>query len=588
MYRNEYLADFRSLLRQRFAEDSINMSMSEWVERNTHLRKRQFSFEGYEFQRTIVDDMHPEMSVIKCSQIGLTEVQLRKFAGFLARNNSVNAIFSLPTDVMFKRVSQTRFSPLISGEQVFNMTTGDKAVRSVGLYQINQSFGFFTGGKESDATSINADALFQDEIDLADQEMLALYQSRLQGSSIAITQSFSTPTFEGFGVHKGFLASDQHEYMLRCTGCNHHNIPEFTPKFICLPGLSGDINDLSEIDSELADKLDLGAAYLRCESCGKALDTSDPSLRSWVPRYPGRRTRGYRVSPFCVHHIANPKYIISQLIKYKQKDAIRRWYNTVLGQAHNDASARLSEVDILAVMRGEGAVSISNEPVFIGIDVGLTCHIVLAHMGQGYPIVFDFRQVTADNLIDEITTILDTYNVIGGAMDRNPYTPLANEIRDLSHGRILPVQYASSAGAPPVKMENDELDQLSHVTGNRTVMIDAVASAIRKRRMAMYGYGRMQRLILDHLQDMVRIETEVNEITKEEKPARWQKLEGNDHFFHSLAYLLFAMRVNTTIDFHQEDPRTQVSHANIIIPMGTASRLGVNRRTNRAISLGRI
>ncbi|KQS84269.1 phage terminase large subunit family protein [Rhizobium sp. Leaf383] len=587
MYRNDYLSDFRSQLRQRFAEDSINMSMSEWVEKNTHLRKRHFSFKGYEFQKQIVDDMHPDLFTIKCSQIGLTEVQLRKFAAFLTRNNSVNAIFSLPTDVMFKRVSQTRFGPLIAGEPVFNMGA-DKPVRSVGLYQINQSFGFFTGGKESDATSINADALFQDEIDLADQEMLGLYQSRLQGSSYKITQSFSTPTFEGYGVHAGFQASDQHEYVLKCECCNHYNIPEFTPKFVTIPGLSGDLNDLSELDSELVEKLDLGASYIRCEACGAALDTSNPALRSWVPRFPGRRTRGYRVTPFCVHHIANPAYIVDQLIKYKQKDAIRRWYNTVLGQAYNDASARLSELEILAVMKGEGKLEVTHQPVFIGIDVGLTCHITLAHMGQEYPVVFDFRQVTADNLIDELTTILDTYNVIGGAMDRNPYTPLANEVRDMSQGRIIPVEYAGTAGAPSVALVNDELDQLSHARGNRTTMIDMVASAIRKRKIALMGYGRMQRLILDHLQDMVRMEHEVNEKTKEETPARWKKLTGNDHFFHSLAYLLFATRVHTTIDYRQDDPRSVVHQSNIIIPMGNASRLGVNRRTNRPISLGRI
>ena len=135
MYHNDFLSDFRSQLRQRFAEDSINMSMSEWVEKNTHLRKKQFSFEGYEFQRAIVDDMHPDIHVIKCSQIGLTEVQLRKFAAFLTRTTAVNAIFSLPTDVMFKRVSQTRFGPLIEGEQVFNMTNdSSKPVRSVGRW----------------------------------------------------------------------------------------------------------------------------------------------------------------------------------------------------------------------------------------------------------------------------------------------------------------------------------------------------------------------------------------------------------------------------------------------------------------------
>lgn len=588
MYQNDYLSDFSAQLRQRFAEDSVNMSMSDWIVRNTHLRKKPFSFEGYEFQRQIVDDMHTSMYVIKCSQIGLTEVQLRKFGGFLTRNPSVNAIFSLPTDKMFKRVSQTRFSPLIEGEPVFNMGT-DKIIRNVELYQINQSFGFFTGGKESDATSINADALFQDEIDLADQEMLALYQSRLQGSKFKITQSFSTPTFEGFGVHAGYIISDQHEYMLKCEGCNHYNIPEFNPKFICIPGLSSDLNDLSEIDSELADKLDLGAGYIRCEACGTRLNTADPALRSWVPRYPSRRTRGYRVSPFCVHHLANPGYIVDQLIKYKAKDAIRRWYNTVLGQAYNDASARLSETDILAVMRGEGAIAITNDlPVIVGIDAGLTCHITLAHMGQGYPIVFGWRQVSADNLYDEVKTILETFNVVSGCMDRNPYTPLANEIRDLSHGRIMPVEYSGSPGAPALQIVNDELDQLSHVRGNRTMMLDTVAGSVRKRKIDFYGYGRHQRVILDHLQDMVRLEHEVNEKTKDEIPARWQKLTGNDHYFHSLAYLLFALRINLAIEYRQDDARTQADAQNVIISMGNASRLGMQRGQRRSISLGQI
>lgn len=588
MYQNDYLQDFRSQLRQRFAEDSVNMEMSDWIIKNTHLRKKPFSFKGYEFQKQIVDDMHPSMSVIKCSQIGLTEVQLRKFAAFLTRNTGVNAIFSLPTDVMFKRVSQTRFSPLVTGEPVFNMAATEKPVRSVGLYQINQSFGFFTGGKESDATSINADALFQDEIDLADQEMLALYQSRLQGSDYKITQSFSTPTFEGFGVHAGFQSSDQHEYVLKCEGCNHYNIPEFTPKFVTIPGLSGDINDLSEIDGETVHKLDLGASYIRCEHCGKRLNTADPSLRSWVPRFPGRRYRGYRVSPFCIHRLAKPSYIVDQLVEYKKKDAIRRFYNTVLGQAYNDSNARLSEQDILAVMRGPASVDVSNEPVVIGIDAGLTCHITLAHLGQSKLTVFDFRQVSADNLFDEVKTILKTFNVVGGCMDRNPYTPLANEIRDYSDGRIVPVEYAAQTGAPAVQIIQDELEQLSHIRGNRTAMLDKVAGAIRKRQVDFYGYGRHQRLLLDHLQDMVRMEHEVNEKTKEEVAARWKKLTGNDHFFHSLAYLFFAIRVNVAIEFREEDPRTQSTVSNVTIPNQNGSKLGLQKRGERAISLGRL
>jgi hypothetical protein len=553
--------------------------MSEWVEKNTRLRKRPFSFAGYEFQRQIVDDMHPAMSVIKCSQIGLTEVQLRKFAGFLARNTAVSGIFTLPDDNMFKRVSQTRFGPMVASEPVFNLASTEKPIRSMALYQINQSFGYFTGNKEGDATSINADLLFHDEVDLSDQEMLALFQSRLQGSDYRITQGFSTPTFEGFGIDAGYKASDQHEYMVRCTRCNHHNIPAFTPEFIAIPGLPGDLNDLSEIDHEIAARLDLGASHVRCEKCGARLNMADPALRAWVPRYPGRRGRGYRVTPFATPRLT-VEYIVDQLLKYKQRDALRRWYNTVLGEPFNDSNARLSPADIAAVMESERKIEDALWPVVIGIDVGITCHITMAHLGQSHPVVFEWRQVLADNLLDEVKTILKTYNVIGGCMDRNPYTPLANDIRDLSNGLIVPVEYAGAPGAAAVTIVKDELDNLSHIRANRTTMIDTVAGAIRKRKTVFVGYGQHKNIIEQHLRDMVRIE-------KDEEHAVWQKLTGNDHFFHALAYTFFAMRVHDALIYRSDaDVRQNYETFSLTIPVQNDEDLGVKSRRSTAISLG--
>lgn len=575
---NPYLRDFRSQVRTRFAEDSDQMSMSDWIVKNTKLRRKPYSFAGgYEFQRQIVDDMHPNLSCIKCSQIGLTEVQLRKFAAFLARTIAVSAIFTLPDDNMKKRVSQTRFGPMIAGEKVFNLGY-DKPIRSMDLYQINQSFGYFTGNKESDATSINADALFHDEVDLSDQEMLGLFQSRLQGSDYKITQGFSTPTFEGFGIDATFNASDQHEYMLRCNKCRHHNIPDFNPNFVHIPGLSSDLNDLSEIDSEMVSRLDLGASVLICERCHHPLDVHDSSLRSWVPRFPGRRGRGYRVRPFSTPRLTID-YIVDQLIQYKQKDALRRWYNTVLGKSFNDSNARLSEADIRAVMGQSGPITHS-APVVIGIDMGITCHIVLMHLGGREPVIFDFRQVSSDNLLDEVKQIMETYNVVGGCMDRHPYTPLANSIRDETNGLIVPVEYSGTPNAAAVQIVKDELDNLSHIRANRTTMIDAVATMVRKRRVSMVGYGRHEHLLVQHLQDMVRIE-------KEDTSAVWQKLTGNDHFFHAIAYAVYATRVNAALLYRSDaDPRQMAS--SLIVTMSEAPPMGVKTRRSEAISLGSI
>ena len=571
------------------------MSMSEWITLNTKLRNKPFSYAGYEFQKAIVDDMSPNVSVIKCSQIGLTEVQLRKFFGFLKRNTGLSGIFTLPDDNMFRRVSTTRAGPIVNTSPVFNLhAPSDRPIRRTDLYQIEQSYGYFVGNKESDATSINADLIFHDELDLSDKEMIALFQSRLQGSDYRITQSFSTPTFEGFGIDAGYKASDQHEYLVRCQHCSHHNIPAFNPNFICLPGLSSDVNDLTEIDDEVANRIDLDAAYVKCEKCSNPLNMGDPSLRTWVPRFPGRRARGWRVSPFCTPRLTVP-YIVDQLLHYKKQDALRRFHNTVLGEAYNDSNARLSDAEILAVMKSGARQEKPFAPVVVGIDMGITCHIVIMHLGQQHPVAFEWRQVLADNLVDEVAQILKDYDVVGGCTDRHPYTPLANEIRDMSNGIMMPVEYANTTTAAFISVVKDELDNVSHVRGNRTMMIDAVAGAVRKRKVEFTGYGSYQSVIQTHLKEMVRIEKEEStggiasdKLQQWSPPAVWHKLSGNDHFFHALAYAFYAIKVHDALEYRSDaDPRSMFSSGVLTIPIQNESSLGMTTRRKTTISLGR-
>ena len=577
---NPYLKDFRVQVKSRFAEDSDTMTYSQWIEKNTTFKKRPFSFKGYEFQRQIVDDMSTNMSVIKCSQIGLTEVQMRKFAAFLARNVAVSGIFTLPNDDMYRRVSTTRFAPVVNGEKVFNLGF-EKPIRRMDLYQVNQSFGYFVGNKESDATSINADLLFHDEVDLSNQEMLGLFQSRLQGSDIRITQGFSTPTFEGFGVDATYRTSDQHEYMAKCSHCNSWNIPEFTPKHVIIPGFPSDLNDLTEIDADIASRLSLSEAYVQCQTCHRPLNLHDPELRQWVPRFAGRRGRGYRVTPFCTPRITI-EYMVDQLIQYKQKDAMRRFYNTVLGMPYNDSNARLSEPEIRAIMDGSAVPQHGKVPIMVGIDMGITCHMVIMALGQEVPTIIGWRQVIATNLIDELKTLMRDYDLIGGCIDRNPYTPLAEEIRDLTDQRIIPVEYANSVLAPAVNIKKTELDELSHIQANRTIMLDAVVGAVRKRRIRFAGYGSHEALIVQHLRDMVRIE-------EPDTSAIWQKLTGNDHFFHALAYVMFAFRANEALLFRSDaDPRMAFAANPLIAEVQSEPEISMKRRRSEPMLLGAI
>lgn len=537
----------------RYSVESKNMSMGDWICQNTHLRGRPFTFDRYPFQKAIADDMHPNMDVIKPSQVGLSEIQVRKSLAFIARNRGTNLIFTMPNDDMFERMSSTRILPLAKEERAFNLGE-EKAIRSKSLIQVGTSFMFVTGAKEGDATSISADVVFNDEIDLTNQSMLALFNSRLQNSDWKINQRFSTPTFHNYGVDGGYQSSDQHEYMCQCDSCNHWNIPRFTKDFISLPGLP-DSMALEEIDESLIDagKISLLDAEVVCEKCRAPLDLGRTEKREWVAKYASRtHHRGYRVRPFSTNRL-KPEYIITQMFRYRQKDYMRGWYNTVLGEAYNDGSARLSDADLTKCFtpQSETPEPDAGVPTWVAIDMGKTCHVIVA---QGNDLsrmhIVMFKTVPVESVVDEVEALMATYNVVGGACDRHPYTPTADEIFRVSNGKVLPVEYRGTKDFNLVKDPVDP-ETITHAQVNRTKVIDDIVLAIRKGRVRFSGYGNQRSTIIEHFKDMVRDETP-------ETPAKWVKLTGNDHYFHAGAFLAAAVSLKELQHGLYSDNRSEV------------------------------
>lgn len=556
---NSHTKELIRRIEQRYNIDSAEMTMGDWICANTHLRGRPFTFDRYPFQKAITDDMHPNLDCIKPSQVGLTEVQIRKSLGFVARNRGTTLIFTFPIEKMFKKQSTTRIKPLVDEEKAFNLETssGEKPARSMGLYQVGTSFMHVTGATEGDATSISADVVMNDEVDLTDQQMLALFNSRLQNSDWKINQRFSTPTFSGYGVDKGIQVSDQMSYLCKCSACNHWNDPIFRPQFVHIPGISDDLNDFMEIDEQMIDegKIDIVNSYVKCEKCHAPLPLGDPDLREWVPKFPSRtHHRGYKVSPFSTDRLP-PEYIITQLLKYKSRDYLRGWHNTVLGEAFTDGNSRLSDADIDACFTNQITVPKidPNKPTWLGIDMGMTCHV---KVGQGDSIenmeVVRFEEVPIKQLNDFVKDMLATYNVIGGACDRYPYTPNAEDLWELSGGKILPVEYR---GQKEMNFVRDQVtDEVLYAQVNRTKAIDVAAASVRRKRVRFSGYGQQKSIIRDHLKDMVRDENP-------EKEASWVKLTGNDHYFHALTFLLAAVKLKETQRSLFSDPRGVVQVA---------------------------
>ena len=217
---------------------------------------------------------------------------------------------------------------------------------------------------------------------------------------------------------------------------------------------------------------------------------------------------------------------------YIKKGKIRRAYNTVLGEEYTEGDVRIDEVAIRNCFKSQVPPQVPRDrPCYIGIDEGITCHIVVYTEGA----VLEFIRTSYENLINKVKELDEKYNIVGGGIDRYPYTPLSNEIRNMTNGRIQPVVYGFGKTAEP-KTEADR--SVSYYNCNRTTALDKVKSLITNGHVEFYGYYDQEDIIVEHLRDMVREEKEG------EKQPEWRKLNGNDHFFHAFAYALLGKEID--------------------------------------------
>ncbi len=544
---NPHLAELRAKLQRRYSVERAGMTTSAWVEENTTKDGNPFNYNKFPFQRRLIDDWHARMVVRKCSQKGLTEIQIRKALAFLSRNDYRTLLFTFPDRDMLKKNAQTRIQPLLKDE-VFNLDSNDNDVRRMELMSIAKSYLMVVPVLEGAATSTPADVVFSDEVDLSDQKMLALLNSRMQNSDLQINQRFSTPTFPGFGIDLDFHNSDQHVYMIRCGHCNHHQVPKFERNFIHIPGLPDSVQKLDEIDSHLVNSvLDLDSSYVCCEKCKRPLDLKNEFAAEWVPTYPSRTMiRGYDVSPFTGGNLS-VKYIVNSLIEYKDREFLRGWYNTVLGLPYTNGNSQITLQQIMDARAGETEPEIGKDtPVSIGIDMGHTCHIVLGVTG----LVFKWMTVHVDQLKDTVTELQKRYNIVCGLCDRHPLEPTTRAVRDASNWVVLPAEYRGEKEVNLIYDPEDVLrERVIHVQINRTNALDAVHSGFKNKTLKIAGYQGQFETISQHLQDMARIE-------EPEKPAKWIKLTGNDHYFHALGFMLTAARVQNLMHLQTEVPKT--------------------------------
>lgn len=472
-----------------------------------------------------------------------TEVQLRKALAFVTRNPYRNLIYTMPDKDMRKRVYQNRVLPILTNDPIFHELNaqGKNPIRSIETTEIGTSQLLMFPANEKAATSQPADVIFNDEVDLSDPAIIALFNSRLQGSDLKINHNYSTPTYDGMGISALYETSDQREYLFKCPHCNYYQMPEFSTKFIRVPKLPAEAeDDLANFDPIWLEKynINFSDAYSVCEKCGKKVTYGDRENHQWVAKNPHRQIRGYRVSPFSTRSL-DATYILESLIKYIALDNMKGFKNTVLGLTHESSDERLPE-GLLRTLFMNHKRDIDYEdinrdaPYFIGIDMGAICNIVISKAFSTTQVeTVLFETVKKELLLERIKFLDSKYRFTGGHIDRLPLITDSEKVRDWSEKKIMPIQYEQHKGAPIVSKE-DEYGVLSYLAVNRTYHLDCFANAVRVGYIRFGGYGTQKETVIQHLRAMVRVVIE--DKNGAERVPIWKKIDKKDHYFHACAY----------------------------------------------------
>lgn len=548
---NEYLCRLKDSVERVSALGRV----SYWLEKNTTLAGRPFSFEGHEFQREIVDATHPNVVVIKPSQVGLSECSSRLMLGFVAISPDTVGIYTLPTVHEALRFSKSRIDPVIRGSKYLSsiIVNGND---SSSFKQLGTSQIFMAGTFGKALISIPTDILLCDEVDFSNPEVLVTAESRLSHSRLTndeldirgIRRKFSTPTLPQMGISALFEKSDQRRRLVKCKHCGHWFWPNFLHNVV-VPGYDGDMAEVSYLDVLGLDERGLTEkAQLLCEACHGEITKENlgPEYREWVAEFPHvKHLRGYSVSPFDLPDYHTPTSILRKKLEYKEEE--RHFRNFTLGLAFADASNSVLPGIVKANTELSPCYPDSNASygMVMGLDVGKTSWLTVGKlMGEHLHVVWTEQIRLNANQEDELfSTVLlrmRQFNVIKFVCDAMPYTDTMLRIQGrFAPGQVLLCTYTLTDRRTAICNVRESDYTLET---NRTKSIDAQVKKLNTNRVK---FARVPdtNLIEAHLQGMKRVDRATD---KGEVSSDWLKTSP-DHYFHSLNYLNLAARLVETV-----------------------------------------
>jgi hypothetical protein len=527
---------------QRVKESIANVytmgNLSQWISNSTKYEGKRFSYEGREYQPTIIDDPAKTLLVIKCAQVGLSEIFARWALASVVTQDNFTTIYTFPAATDAELFSKSRLMPIIDSSKVVKHSMS-RTVNSVELKQFGVNSFLYTRGtySETGALSVPADLIIHDEYDRSDMANVSAYVSRLQAKPTKMRRIFSTPTVAKYGIDAECQTARRKKQVWTCSHCRHKFLPTYHDNIV-IPGYSGKKEDINKHNLE---SMRWREAKLLCPKCGQIPETGI-QYREWVVENNDAKfdAISYNVSPFCAPSFITAPYLVKVSTEFNKWS---EFCNQALGETSEDAQDMLVESDVRA-MHSPNSMD-SSDVHFLGADMGLTCHIMIGRKVGGKLIVVHREKVFYTDFEERRRILCSQYRVVTSVHDLFPYTDIITRITSFdpnAYGAIYVEKKSTESHTIKDQEANPEEGKLNVRSAmvNRNIALDELMAEIKAGSVLIHGVDDE---LVQHLLDMKRIQKFMKDNTMKYV---WEKTDGHDHWHHTLLYLYIATKLRAT------------------------------------------
>lgn len=517
-----------------------------WIERNTFIGGRPFSFVGHEYQKRILLDESRELVIRKSAQTGISEMAMRMSLGLLMIMPGAFRIgYTFPSAGFAMGYSKSRLNPIIQGSPALRAATSSADLDSSEMKTLGYGKElYFKGAAVGNAAiSTTLDLLVHDELSFSDPEIIGDYWSRVLHSEYKWRVSLSTPTHLGDAIDTAFQNSRRHWNFCKCEHCNHSFIPDFYQNVV-IPGWS---KPLDEISKNNIHTVRYEEAQFVCPKCAKETSLL-PKHREWVCENASEPhvAAGFQVQPFDAPTIVKLPDLILASTKYASKSKFKQFS---LGLPSTDSESGLTEQDL-----DYCSVELARSPFdhhVMGIDLGIYCHIMIGGVtSTGALVVVHYERVALKDFRARYAQLCTEFRVTVKISDIQPFTELILSLSETDH-RLFGARYVTRQSIEIYDVKQEEPDRENAIEGIREVSVNRNALFDRLLSEMRPGEGVDPKIVIRKMADWKLVRTHCVAMRRAQVQQRngeiisaWQKpADGQDHYFHTLGYLWIAAQM---------------------------------------------